>query len=200
METVLSIFLGIGLSAACGFRVFVPLLVMSVASLAGHLQLAPGFAWIGTYPALLTFSVATCLEVAGYYIPWVDNVLDSLATPAAIVAGTLVTASMVSHVSPLMKWTLAVIAGGGVAAAVQGATVIARGASSLGTGGAANPLIATIELGGSLVTSIAAILAPVLVVVIFGLLFYAFGKKFLHRNSTLQPARVATAPPVIRSN
>ena len=83
METLLAISLGIGLSAACGFRVFVPLLVMSVASLSGHLTLAPGFQWIGSYPALVTFSVATFAEIAGYYIPWVDHLLDTIATPAA---------------------------------------------------------------------------------------------------------------------
>src|SRR5947207_9861715 len=113
METLLAISLGIGLSAACGFRVFVPLLVMSVASLSGHLTLAPGFQWIGTYPALVTFSAATVVEIGGYYIPWVDHLLDTMATPAAIVAGTVVTAAMVSNMSPMLKWTLAAIAGGG---------------------------------------------------------------------------------------
>ena len=94
MDTLLAVSLGIGLSAACGFRVFVPLLVMSVASLSGHLTLAPGFQWIGTYPALITFSVATVAEIGGYYIPWVDHLLDTMATPAAIVAGTVITASV----------------------------------------------------------------------------------------------------------
>src|SRR6185503_2730808 len=97
MDTLTSIFLGIGLSAACGFRVFVPLLFMSVASLSGHLTLAPGFAWIGTYPALISFAVATGLEVGGYYIPWLDHLLDTLASPAAVVAGTVATAAMVSN-------------------------------------------------------------------------------------------------------
>src|SRR5262245_27801838 len=129
METLSSICLGIGLSAACGFRVFVPLLVMSIASLSGHLTLASGFDWIGTYPALITFSVATALEIAAYYVPWFDNLLDSIATPAAIIAGTLITAAMVGHLSPLWKWTLAIIAGGGAAGLVQGTTVFARGMS-----------------------------------------------------------------------
>src|SRR6266478_8524849 len=131
METLLSICVGIGLSAACGFRVFVPLLVMSIAALCGHLTLAHGFEWIGTYPAVVAFAVATCLEIAGYYIPWVDHLLDTIATPAALVAGTLVTASAVTDISPFLKWTLAVIAGGGSAGLVQGATVIMRGASTV---------------------------------------------------------------------
>src|SRR6476620_10855855 len=103
METLLSICLGIGLSAACGFRVFVPPLIMSIAALSGHLSLAHGFEWIGSYPALIAFSVATCLEVSGYYIPWVDHLLDTIATPAAIVAGAVITASMVADMSPFLK-------------------------------------------------------------------------------------------------
>src|SRR5436853_4429776 len=135
METLLSICVGIGLSAACGFRVFVPLLVMSIASLSGHLTLSSGFTWIGSYPALISFGVATCLEIAGYYVPWVDNLLDTVATPAAVIAGIIVTASVVTGLSPFLKWTLALIGGGGVAGIVQGTSIISRGASSVGTWG-----------------------------------------------------------------
>src|SRR3954463_1520521 len=116
MDSILSVLIGLGLAAACGFRVFVPLLVMSLASRAGvgHLALGPGFAWIGSTPALLSFAVATVLEIAGYYIPWVDNLLDTVATPAAVVAGIVVTASaMTTDVSPFLKWTLAGGGGGG---------------------------------------------------------------------------------------
>src|SRR5437879_3243036 len=115
MEILMSIRLGIGLSAACGFRVFVPLLVMSIASLSGHLPLAHGFEWIGSYPALIAFSVATCVEIFGYYVPWLDHLLDTIASPAAIMAGTLVTASLVTDLGPFWKWSLAIIAGGGAA-------------------------------------------------------------------------------------
>src|SRR5438445_1621214 len=148
MEPVLSLLIGIGLSAACGFRVFVPLLVVSIASRTGHLHLSHGFEWMGSDAALIAFAAATVLEIAGYYIPWVDNLLDTIASPAAVVAGTLITASLVTDISPFLKWTLAVIAGGGAAGLIQGTTVVARGASSTGTGGLANPLLATAELGG----------------------------------------------------
>jgi hypothetical protein len=193
METLLSICLGIGLSAACGFRVFVPLLVMSIASLSGHLQLAQGFAWIGTYPALITFAVATCLEIGGYYIPWLDHLLDTLATPAAIVAGTIVMASMVTGMSPLMKWSLAIIAGGGAAGLVQGSTVLLRGTSTATTGGFGNPIVATIELVGSVFMSILALVAPILVVgvLLVGLLFV--GKALSRRNAKAAPAALTKA-------
>src|SRR6187455_1340592 len=113
MDLFLSLCIGIGLSAACGFRVFVPLLVIGIAAKSGPLAFVPAFPWIGTDAALVTFAVATCLEIGAYYIPWLDHALDVIATPAAIVAGTIATASMVGDMSPFMKWTLAVIAGGG---------------------------------------------------------------------------------------
>src|SRR6266481_5655833 len=143
METVLSICLGVGLSAACGFRVFVPLLIMSIASLSGHLTPAHGFEWIGSYPALVAFSVATGLEIGGYYIPWLDHVLDTIATPAAIIAGILISASMFTDMSPVLRWTLAVIAGGGAAGLVQGGTVVTRALSTSTSGGLANPVVST---------------------------------------------------------
>jgi len=189
METLLAISLGIGLSAACGFRVFVPLLVMSVASLSGHLTLAPGFQWIGTYPALITFSVATVVEIGGYYIPWVDHLLDTMATPAAIVAGTVITAAMVSNTSPMLKWTLAAIAGGGAAALVQGTTVLARGVSTATTGGLGNPFFATIELGGALFTSILALLVPLLAVGLIAVFLFVVGRKVVQKTARLQPVR-----------
>lgn len=74
METLLGLMIGIGLSAACGFRVFVPLPGMSIAALSGYLSLSPEFEWIGTWPALIAFATATVLEIAAYYIPWVDNI------------------------------------------------------------------------------------------------------------------------------
>jgi hypothetical protein len=162
MDTLLGIPVGIGLSAACGFRVFVPLLVMNLASLSGQLHLSSGFTWIGSYYATVAFSTATVVEVLGYYIPWLDHVLDIGATPAAIIAGTITTASLVTDISPFLKWTLALIAGGGIAGLVQGTTVALRAKSSVSTAGIGNPIISTLELVGSIITALLAILAPIL--------------------------------------
>jgi len=162
METLLGIAVGIGLSAACGFRVFVPLLVMNLASLSGQLHLSSGFAWIGSYYATVAFGTAMVVEVLGYYIPWLDHVLDIVATPAAIIAGTIATASMVTNMSPFLKWTLALIAGGGIAGLVQGTTVALRAKSSVLTAGIGNPLVSTLELVGSIITALLAILVPIL--------------------------------------
>ncbi len=192
METLLSICVGIGLSAACGFRVFVPLVVMSVAALTGHLTLAHGFEWVGSYPALVAFGVATCVEIAGYYVPWVDNFLDTIATPAAIIAGTLMTASLVTDLSPFLKWTLAIIAGGGVAGMVQGTTAATRGVSSISTGGLGNSLIATAELAASTIASIVAVLAPVLAVGLLAMFLLVLSRKLFRKKTQAQSKDVAS--------
>ncbi|MCH9649954.1 MAG: DUF4126 domain-containing protein [Deltaproteobacteria bacterium] len=157
---LLSISLGLGLAAASGFRIFVPMLLVSGASLSGHLELSSGFAWIGTYPALIAFGIATALEVGAYFIPWVDNFLDSIGAPAAAIAGTVVAASTIVGLDPMMKWTLAAIAGGGAAGVVHSGMAMIRGGSSMTTGGLANPLVSTVEAGGSFVLAFLAIVVP----------------------------------------
>jgi hypothetical protein len=196
MDTLTSILLGVGLSAACGFRVFVPMLFISVAAISGHLTLAPGFQWMGTYPAMITFAVATALEIGGYYIPWLDHLLDTLATPAAVVAGAVISAAMITKVDPMLKWTLAIIVGGGVAGLVQGSTVLARATSTSTTAGLGNPLLATIEFGGAVVTSFMAFLAPWLTVALIILCVIFFGKRLL-KTLRLAPSPGKQKPPPI---
>lgn len=179
MDLLLSLCIGIGLSAACGFRVFVPLLIMSVAAKTGHLALVPAFQWIGSDVALWTFAIATILEIGAYYIPLVHHVLDVIATPVAIIAGIIITASMVGGLDPYLKWTLAVIAGGGAAGLVHTATAVTRGASTATTGGLANPIFATIELGSSFLTSVLAVIAPVAAIVLLAVILLLVAKMFL---------------------
>lgn len=185
MEIALSILVGVGLAAACGFRIFVPFFVVSVAAMSGHLELAPGFDWMGTHYALIAFAAATLLEVVAYYVPWLDNLLDTMATPAAVVAGIVITASVVGDLSPFLRWTLAAIAGGGTAAAVQAATVTLRGTSSVTTGGLANPIVSTGELGGSAVVATLAVVLPIVaiaLVIIMGA-FLARVRRWSRRSS-----------------
>jgi len=171
METFLSLSLGIGLAAACGFRVFVPLLVLSIAAHTGNVTLSPAFVWIGSTPALITFSAATVLEIAGYYIPWLDNLLDSIATPAAVVAGTVVTAAVLTNISPYLQWTLALVAGGSIAGLVQGSTVATRLISTSSSAGLVNPVVATAELGVSgFLSALSVIWAPVALALVLVLL------------------------------
>jgi hypothetical protein len=170
LDLALSIALGVGLAAATGFRVFLPMLVASAAAYTGHLPLSGNFAWLGTPGALIMLGVAALVEILAYYIPGVDNLLDALATPAAVVAGTLVSAAVITDLPPMLKWTTAIIAGGGVAGLTQGVTALLRAKSTVLTAGVGNPVIATAELGGSLLVSLLALAAPLialLVVIVF---------------------------------
>ena len=159
-DFALSIVLGIGLAAATGFRVFLPMLVVSGAAYTGHLPLDGGFAWLATPSALTMLSVAALAEILAYYVPGIDNLLDALATPAAFVAGTVVSAAVMTDVPPMVKWTAAVIAGGGVAGFTQGVTAMLRAKSTVLTGGLGNVVIATAELAGALLVSLLTLAAP----------------------------------------
>jgi hypothetical protein len=193
METFLSILVGLGLSAACGFRVFVPLLIASLAARTGHLQLAAGFQWMSSDLALIAFGVATALEIGGYYIPWLDHALDTLATPAAVVAGTLVSASVITDLDPFLRWTLALIAGGGIAGLVQGGTVVARAASTATTGGLANPLVATTELTGSVTASLTAVVVPLLGLALLAMAVFLWIRWWLARRAATRQVPLNTA-------
>jgi len=185
-ESVISVALGLGLSAACGFRVFLPLLAMSIAAATGQLPLASGFAWVGTTPALIALATATVAEVLAYYIPWLDNVMDTIATPAAMVAGVVASAGAIVDLPEFLRWGVAVVAGGGAATVVQGTTVALRAKSSATTAGAANPFLATAELAGAATISTLALIIPVAtlvgVVLLIVLLIRAAGRLLFRRK------------------
>ena len=172
----MSIMIGVALSATCGFRVFVPLLAVNIGTRAldanGQplIELAGGFDWLSSDIALMVFLVATLFEIGGYYIPWIDNLLDTIASPASIVAGTVITASFVTGMDPWLQWLLGVIAGGGAAGAVQATTVVARAGSTVTTGGLGNPIVASVETSGAFLGSALSILVAPFAIALFVLL------------------------------
>ena len=172
----MSIMIGVALSATCGFRVFVPLLAVNIGTRAldadGQplIELAGGFDWLSSDIALMVFLVATLFEIGGYYIPWIDNLLDTIASPASIVAGTVITASFVTGMDPWLQWLLGVIAGGGAAGAVQATTVVARAGSTVTTGGLGNPIVASVETSGAFLGAALSIVAVEFAIVLFVLL------------------------------
>ena len=152
MQIILSLSLGLGLAAACGFRVFIPPLMMGVASRFNLYELEGSFVWVGENWAIAVFAVATLLEIGGYYIPWIDNLLDTVATPAAVIGGIFVTsASLEGDVDPSIQWILAALVGGSTAGVIQLGTVATRAVSTGTTGGLANPIISTLEAIASIV-------------------------------------------------
>ena len=182
MEFIFPVLMGVGLSAACGFRIFVPLLALSIANQLGLLPLSLGFEWIGADAATAAFAVATILEISGYFIPWLDHLLDTIATPAAILAGILATASLLGDFSPLARWALAIIAGGGVAGMVQASTVALRGLSLTTTGGLANPAFSLVETLGAAVLSLFAILIPIIALILVVALVLFVLSRFLRKR------------------
>ena len=172
----MSIMIGVALSATCGFRVFVPLLAVNIGTRAKDtdgqplIDLAGGVEWLSSDIALMVFLVATLFEIGGYYIPWIDNLLDTIASPASIVAGTVITASFVTGLDPWLQWLLGVIAGGGAAGAVQATTVVTRAGSTVTTGGLGNPIVASVETSGAFLGSALSIAAVEFAIVVFVLL------------------------------
>jgi len=172
-QILVSLAAGLGLAAACGFRVFVPLLALSAATRAQLLTVSDEMAWLGSTPALVCLGVATVLEVGAYYIPVVDNLLDSIATPASALAGAIVASSVVTDIDPALRWTLVAIAGAGVATAIQLPSVLIRGTSTVSTAGVGNPVVSTGEAAGATATSALAIFAPILVPIFLVLVIWA---------------------------
>jgi hypothetical protein len=164
MESLVGVGVGLGLAAAAGFRIFLPLLALGIGAASGKLPLAAGFEWVGSTPALIAFGTAAVLEVLGYFIPYVDHLLDVVATPAAVGAGMLATAALATELPPLLKWSAVIIGGGGLAGLVQGATALLRLKSTALTGGVGNPAVATFELFGSVTMIIVAVVLPLLAV------------------------------------
>jgi hypothetical protein len=162
------------------------MLVLSAAASAGYLPLSEGLAWLATPAALTMLAIAALVEILAYYVPGVDNLLDTLATPASVIAGTLAAAAVMTDLPPLVKWTVAVIAGGGAAGLVQSVTTMVRANSTVLTGGLGNPVIATAEFGGALVVSLLALAAP-LVALLLVIAFVRAALRLIRRLARRTP-------------
>jgi Domain of unknown function (DUF4126) len=185
VDVLVGVGTGLALAAAAGFRVFVPLLVVSFAARTGWLPLSTGFEWMGTTPALVVFATATVLEIAAYYFPFFDNLLDTIATPAAVLAGIVASASVLTDLPPWLRYSVAIIGAGGTAGIVQGSTVLLRLKSSAATAGTGNVFLASLELLGALIMSVASLLLPLLaLLLVAGFLFFAMWRlaRLRHRR------------------
>ena len=187
-EIIIAVAIGIGLSASCGFRVFVPMLVASIAARAGLIPLNEGFQWLSGWPAIIALGTASVVEILAYYIPFIDNLLDTITTPLAIGAGTLLLTSVLPLDSDFLKWATGLIFGGGTAAVIQGGTAMTRLASSKFTAGAGNPVIATGEHAAALGTSVLSLFIPVviavIVILIVGFILIRFGKRIFRKRES----------------
>ncbi len=187
METFLSVLTGIGVASACGFRVFLPLLVLGFAGRFGVLPLSGSFAILASLPALIALGTAAVLEIGAYYVPVLDNALDLAAAPAAVIAGVLASAAAITDLPPVLAWGIALIGGGGAAGLLHGATSLLRLKSTALTGGVANPVVSTGEFFAALITSLLALLVPVLSAVLILLVIV-----WMIRQRIQQPRKAVT--------
>ena len=177
-NTLLSIALGIGLAASSGFRVFLPLFALSLSAYFHVWQLNESWQWLGSTNALIILGIAAIVESLSYLVPYIDHLLDTIAVPLAGLAGTAVMASTTADLSPAVTWALAIIAGGGAAAAIKGANATARIASTATTGGLANPIFSTVETFIAIAMSALSVFLPFLAVFITILLSIWLYRKY----------------------
>lgn len=184
MDLILAICVGIALSAAAGFRVFVPLLFTSVATHFSWITLSGGFEWVGSTPALIAFLVATIIEVLANYIPFVASGLKMLLTPLAILAGILLMASFIGEMDPFLRWAVSTVAGGGTAGLAHTTLATLKGMGETITLGILTPIISIIENMVAAVIPILVFLAPflaVIITVVIALFLMKYGRRFIFK-------------------
>ena len=164
--TFAGIALGIGLAAATGFRVFLPLLVAGVAGHFGYIPLSENFQWLASMPALVMLGTAAAAEILAYYIPGVDHALDVVASPATLVAGAVASAAVMTDLPPSILWPVAIIGGSWIAGLTKGSSAFIRAKSGLMTGGLGNPVVSTAETLGATGLSLFAIALPLVALVL----------------------------------
>ncbi|MFN8614372.1 MAG: DUF4126 domain-containing protein [Vampirovibrionales bacterium] len=195
LQLAVGLLVGIGLSASSGLRIFIPPLVLCVAAQVFHWALPPAFAWANSPITLIVLGTAAAIEIAAYFIPWLDNVLDHAAGPAAVAAGTLMTAALTSHLDPALQWPLALIAGGGTAGTVQSLTQVTRLASTATTAGLLNPSFALLETIFSVGLTLLTLVFPLLSVVLLIGLAFAVSTVVVRVVKHLSSSRQAPTPP-----
>ncbi|MCJ8155215.1 DUF4126 domain-containing protein [Chryseobacterium sp. SSA4.19] len=177
---LLSAFIGIGLAAASGFRVFLPMFAVSLASYLHWIPMSEHFEWLAGLPTLITTGIATIVEILAYYIPFIDHLLDTISVPMATVAGSVLFASQFTDLGTFPQWALALIAGGGTAATISSGFAGLRAASTATTGGLGNSVVGTTETAGAGIMAFLAMAAPVIAAVcavILIVLIFFFGRK-----------------------
>lgn len=181
VQTITATALGIALAACCGFRVFVPMLVAGLASKFHIFNFSDSFSWLSSTPALVALGAATVVEIAAYYVPFIDNILDTVAAPAAGIAGTLLATSVIPIDNEWMKWIIGIVAGGGGASLISSGTGLLRLFSSKATLGTGNAVVATGENTAAIGGSILAFLIPIIMAILFVLFFFWIIKKIYNR-------------------
>jgi len=162
MNAITPILMGVSLAACAGLRAFLPLLALGVGVRMGWMPVQPWLEWAGSNEALITFGVATLLELLADKVPVLDHALDTFHTFARPVAGALVAMGAFSQVSPEYATVLGIILGAPIAGGFHLAKAGTRVVSTTTTAGFGNPVLSIIEDIVAFVGVVMALLAPVL--------------------------------------
>jgi|TARA_B100001094_G_C18073037_1_gene741124 hypothetical protein len=173
---IISICIGIGLSAATGFRVFLPPLVVGLLSRVGFIDLGESWIWLSDDASLLVLVSAALIESFAYFLPWLDNLLDVIMSPMAIVSGIVLSAAFLDGINPGFQWALSIIAGVSLSGGVQASTVFLRGLSTASTAGILNPMFSIAENSISLFLTLTALFFPLIAIVVLVLLLIVIRK------------------------
>ena len=188
-ELITAVAIGIGLAASAGFRVFVPMLVAAIAAKTGVLPLNESFQWLSSWTSIAILGTATIVEILAYYIPFVDNLLDTVSTPLAIGAGTLLLTSVLPIDSDMMRWITGAAVGGGSAAVVQSGSALTRLTSTKLTAGVGNSVVATVENVAATGTSLLSLVIPFFIVALFLILIifiFTRLRRMLRKKKAIQ--------------
>ena len=190
VDLYVALALGIGLAAASGFRVFIPPFLYGLAT---RFELNPTAfagsdmqAWMASDVGLTVLGAAVACELLAYYSPWLDNLLDAIASPAAVIGGMVLMSSSLGELDPVLRWSTSIIVGGTTSGTVQVSTVGIRALSTASTGGLGNPIVSTVEAGACLVCTVLALLLPVLAMVLVVAGLVVGGRWLLRRRSKMR--------------
>jgi len=171
---MMDILTAFGLSASAGLNAYIPLLIIALAvRFTDWIQLRYPYDLIGSWWAIGALVLLLVVEVLADKIAVVDHVNDVVAMFIRPTAGALLFAASTGTVQSLDP-TLALILGFVVAGTVHGAKATARPMVTASTAGVGNPIVSTLEDIAALLTSVAAVVAPVLIgvaMVVLAILF-----------------------------
>jgi hypothetical protein len=189
MTLALAALTGIALAACAGLRVFLPLFAAGAAARFFDWPLASSMAWLSGDAALVTFGVASMVEVLADKVPALDHALDAAQTFLAPVAGAMVAVSALPELSPPAALALGIVTGAPIAGGVHGIAAGARLGSSVLTLGAGNPVLSLIE---DVLAGLGVLLAFVIpLVAVVGIALVALGIRRWRRARRVLPAGAA---------
>lgn len=181
----------LGLSAATGLNAYLPLLIVGLlARFTDWITLKAPWNTLENVWVLLILAVLLFIETVVDKIPALDTVNDTIQTFIRPVAGAilfLAGSNIISDFSPVAGIVCGIL----VAGSVHAAKASARPMITAGTGGMGNPVVSVVEDIISGISTLAAIVIPMLAAILFAvLLALLIGWKIRRRRHKAANAQI----------